>query len=138
MKRKIFKLLPGVAIIAMLMLNVSIVFNNNPGHSGTWSIIGKVLASSGSSGGGWLWKDQVSVVTCGEVNWEKIEYFDEYGTLLGALVTQNGVVVASYDGAYSSSTKSSGKTPARDLNMTQCPDGWDPFCSECLDPCKGC
>lgn len=98
------------------------------------------FASEGEGGGGSgpLWHDLETSILCSAYSWEKTEYFNSNHSLLGTLLIQGGIIKTEYHGEYHSTTYSSGTTPARYLTMKECPDGWDPFCTPCTDPCKGC
>ena len=94
MKKKFFNALSVLAIAAVLALNVTVVLDDNATSYLKWDVIGKILADptsgSGSGYSGWFWTDVVTLVHCGEVNWEKTEYFNEYGILVGTLYIENG------------------------------------------------
>lgn len=134
----------GIFFVALL-LNVKITLD------GPYFLVGHELAAettgtgtdSGtgdntSGGGGLLWEEVQNDILCGEVKWKKTEYFNSKGTLVGTMLVENGIVKLQYSGIYSYTIESTGTTPPRWLKITECPKGWELFCTKCLDPCKGC
>jgi len=131
------KLLFGIFFLSFLLINIISIFKTNDNETSLISLIQTAHADT-ESGGGWFYTDQISVLNCGSQTWTKTEYYDDYWDVVGLYYIEGGVVQSEYKGTYSYVITTSGVTPPRLLNLTQCPDGWDPFCSPCLDPCKGC
>lgn len=138
----------GIFFVALL-LNVKITLD------GPYFLVGHELAaettgtdsgtatdtqtgSETSGGSGWFWQEKLTSITCLPVNWKKTVYKNSSGITVGEMLVENGIVRYSYSGSYAYTAVTSGTTPERKLDIKQCPDGWNPFCQKCLDPCFGC
>mgnify|MGYP000918753941 CR=1 FL=1 len=83
-----------------------------------------VSSGEDNGGGSMIFDDEhPTTVRCGSISFTNTTYYNQYGQVVGMTIIEGGILKVSYNGAYSSSTTTSGTIEGRTAVSIAC-YGW--------------